>query len=182
MAYNYDIVSLSTTREYIQCHLHFKICGHTGLNTRQTLLMRYNVLFGKGSGNTEGRGDKWLPYVNVRLFKNCMYISLRVILISLNVYDSYQTLLITFEYTAFVSLNSSLFTYSLCLLRAPVINNEIKQTNQTQPRIFISKKRDIHKVSYFKYFRLLWALKRTKNSSWLLRSPYNGQPEPFVLP
>ena len=36
-------------------------------------------------------------------------------------------------------MNLSGITYSLCLLRAPVINSETKETNQTKRASFIGK-------------------------------------------
>ena len=56
-----------------------------------------------------------------------------------------KTKLIIPKYTAFVRLNSSGITYYLSLLRAPVINNETKEENQTKRACFIGKQRDIHK-------------------------------------
>ena len=44
-------------------------------------------------------------------------------------------------------LNSSSITYSLCLLRAPVINSETKEANQTKR--CIGKQRDINTDQFF---------------------------------
>ena len=41
-------------------------------------------------------------------------------------------------------MNSSGITYYLCLSRAPVINSETKEANQTKRACFIGKQRDIH--------------------------------------
>ena len=49
------------------------------------------------------------------------------------------------EYTAFVRMNSSGITYYLGLLRAPAINSETKEANQTKHACIIGKQRDIHK-------------------------------------
>ena len=69
-----------------------------------------------------------------------MYFSLSYIN---NVYDRYKKLI--FYYTAFVIMNLSGITYYLCLLRAPVINSETKESNQTKCTCFIGRQRDIHK-------------------------------------
>ena len=42
-------------------------------------------------------------------------------------------------------MNSSGITYYLYILRAPVINSEIKQANQTKRACFIGRQRDTHK-------------------------------------
>ena len=42
-------------------------------------------------------------------------------------------------------MNSSDITYSLCLLRAPVVNSETKEENQTKRACSIGIQRDIHK-------------------------------------
>ena len=42
-------------------------------------------------------------------------------------------------------MNLSGITYSLCLLRAPVINSETKGANQTKRACFIGKQRGMHK-------------------------------------
>ena len=51
---------------------------------------------------------------------------------NVDVHDRCQKILILLQYTAFVRLNSSGINYSLCILRAPVINSETKQANQTK--------------------------------------------------
>ena len=51
-------------------------------------------------------------------------------------------------------MNSSGITYSLCLLRAPVINSETKEANQTKRAYFIGEQRDIHKDHIVNIYQL----------------------------
>ena len=51
----------------------------------------------------------------------------------------------TILYIAFVRMKSSGITNYICLLRAPVINSETKEENQTKRACFTGKQRDKHK-------------------------------------